>query len=142
MPRSTAHLITGKRDEVRAALARAHELGRLVSIEGGQLLPGGQVRVLAYLLGTERNRWERCRPWLVVAGKALVVMTLLAGIGGVAWLIVLGVLELIALVTSVVAWVQAHWGASLAGGVLLAFLALAGLSGGGCGGLHCRRCRG
>lgn len=133
-----SHEITGGQVEVWAALNRAKTDGRLVGIEHGDILPGGQVRVLAQLRAP-RTRWERVAPWLLIAAKTLAVLAVLALVTALVWAIVWLVLAVIAFV----AWVSAHLVSLIIGAVLiLAVLILLFAGGSGGGGIHCPGCKG
>lgn len=130
------HTVVGDRDQVRAALQRAHDTGRLIAIHEASALPDRRVQVVADLADPVRaKRWYATRtPWLIAGG---IVAT--AAAVGVVWLIVLGVLALIAFIGSVIAWIGSHL--LLIGAIAVALLLL--MSGGAaCAGLHCGGCRG
>lgn len=136
--RGRVHVVVGEPDLVRAALEVANTQGRLLVLGQPVHLADGRLRVAAELLDPSSppaaERAERARRWLAAAR----VLGALAVAGGLVWLVVLGVLALVALVTAVVGWVAGHlvW----IGGGLLGLLLLAG-RGGRCGGVHCGGCR-
>jgi hypothetical protein len=131
---TTTHVIVGNRDQVSAALHRAHADGRLHRITEAVILPGHKLRVTAQLTDPPppRTLHQRLRPWLVT-------LAVLAGIGtvaGLVWLVALAVMAVVALVTTIVTWLWAH--AVL---ICLAILGLLLLSGGAsCAGIHCGGC--
>jgi hypothetical protein len=89
---------------------------------------------------------QRRRPdWGRVAAWTLGGLAATAAIGGLVWLIVLAVTELVAIVTAlvalVVAWVQENWVWLVLGAIALLML-LVRLGGSSCAGLHCGGCRG
>jgi hypothetical protein len=140
---SMPHVITGDRGHVFAALRLAQAEGRLVSVTDSQVLPDQRVRVLAHLRTPARSRWEQVRRWLIVAAKAAAVLAAVAAAGALVWLVLLGVIWVIALVTAVIAWTHAHLVGIAVGVVaLVLFLGFCLSSGGGCGGMHCGGCRG
>lgn len=133
------HVVTGERDQVHAALERAHAAGRLVDVREVAELPGRWLRVVAELreVPTNRPAWWPARPWLT----AVYAIGATAGAG----LVVLVVLAVVALVSAVVgaiaaalAWVTANLALILAVGVV-GLLAMTG--GARCAGLHCMGCR-
>lgn len=125
------HVVVGDQDQVAAVMVRARETGRLVSLGQVQRLAGDQVQVTAQLREPTRSRWQRVRPWLIGLGWLLAV----AAVAGAVWLIVLGVLALIA-------WVHAHIVGIVAGGCLLVLLGVVCAGGAAtCEGLHCGGCR-
>lgn len=138
-----AHVITGDRDEVGSALRRAHADGRLIAVTDARVLHHNRVRVVADLRmpPPARTRWERCRPWLVGAGKVLAALAAVAAVAGLVWLVAVAVLEVIALVTALIAWVHTHLihiGLAVAALVALLIYLSAGSR---CAGLHCGGCR-
>lgn len=129
--KTRTHVVVGEEDQVAAVMVRARETGRLVAVGEIERLAGDQVRVTAQLREPTRSRWERVRPWLLGFGWLLAV----AAVAGAVWLIVLGVLALMA-------WVQAHLVGIVAGAALLVLLGLVLLGGAAtCEGLHCGGCR-
>jgi hypothetical protein len=130
----TTHVIVGNRDQVSAALHRAHADGRLHGITEAHILPGHQLQVTAQLTDPPppRTLRQRLHPWLVT-------LAVLAGIGAVAglvWLVALAVMAVVALVTTIVTWLWAH--AVL---ICLGILGLLLLGGGAsCAGIHCGGC--
>ena len=139
MAKERTHVITGHREEVYAALSRAVEENRLVSVTGTRLLPQERVQLVARLREPAVPR-RPAKAWLVIAAKTLGVLVVLGAVGGLVWLLVQAVLALIALVAAVIAWVQAHL--LVIGLVVVALLFLVFGGGGGCGGIHCGGCRG
>lgn len=140
--RQRTHVVTGEPELVRAALARAHEEGRLVRLTDGDALPDGRVRVTAELLdvtGGAGRRWLRSvpRPTLL---QVVTVLVALAALAGLVWVIVLAVLAIVAAVTAAIAWVQAHAVLIIVGAVVLLLLCCGGAA--SCAGLHCGGCRG
>jgi len=136
-PLVRTHVVVGDLDQVRAAMERAKEAGRLVDIREVAPLPGRRLQVVADLREPARTRrWFATRhPWLIAAGVIGA-----AAAGGAVWLVVLGVIWLIGLITAVVAWVSAHL--ALFGLIAVVLVLMSGGVGAACAGLHCGGCRG
>jgi VIT1/CCC1 family predicted Fe2+/Mn2+ transporter len=142
--RAKTHVITGEPDQVWAALERARADGRLVAVTEARVLSDARVRVVTRLRMPEpdRSRWQRVRPWLIGAAKALAVLACVVAVAALVWAIVWAVMAVVALVVAAIAWVHAHLlGISLTVAAFIALLVFLG-AGGGCGGIHCGGCRG
>jgi hypothetical protein len=132
------HVVTGDRDQVCAALERAHAAGRLVDVRDVAELHGRRLHVVAELreLPDRRPGWWPARPWVTAAYAV--------GAAATAGLVVLVVMAVAALVSAVVgaitaalAWVTANLALILAVGVALLLMT----GGAKCAGLHCGGCR-
>lgn len=138
------HVITGDRSQVEAALNRARVDGRLMSVTARTLLPGNHVRLVAKLRtpAPPLSRWQQARPWLIVTGKVVAAVAMLAAVTALVWGVVWVVMALVALVMAAIAWVHAHLLAiGLVAAGLVALLVMAASSGGSCVGMHCGGCR-
>lgn len=136
-----AHVITGEREQVAAALRLAHEAGRLAGITDARVLPGERVELVAHLRPANPSRWQRVWPWLIGAVKVAAVLVVVAAVVAVVWAVVSVVLAVIAVVAAVVGWLHAHFGLIVAVAVALLLLVLACAGGASCTGLHCGGCR-
>ncbi len=137
------HLITGDRDHVSNTLRRAHTDGRLVAITNTEELPDNQVRLTAELYDPTPpcSRWEPTPPvvWLAIGVEVLIVVMALAAAAALVWLTIAAVLSVIALVTTVLAWIGTHL--PLIGFCGLVPLLVWGSAAARCEGSHCGGCR-
>jgi hypothetical protein len=100
------HVVTGDRDEVRAALKRAHTDGRLLSISNACLLPGNRVWLIAVLLDplAPQTPWQRIRPWVL----GIAALAGVAAFAVLSCLVVSAVVALVAAMVKILFWIIAH----------------------------------